>query len=51
MSDQRILERRLHLNMTLLGGFMGGYAVLSHDDFFGSAQTTNMIALTIGAVS
>ena len=49
MSDQRILERRLHLNMTLLGGFIGGYAILSHDDLFGSAQTTNMISLVIGA--
>ena len=43
--DKNTLERRLHLNMTLIGGFFGGYAILNHSDLFGSAQTGNMISL------
>ena len=48
--DKNTLERRLHLNMTLIGGFFGGYAILNHSDLFGSAQTGNMISLTMAAV-
>lgn len=47
--DKNTLERRLHLNVTLIGGFMGGYAILNHNDLFGSAQTTNMISLAMTA--
>lgn len=45
--DETTLERRLHLNMALIGGFMGGYAILNHHDVFGSAQTANMISLAM----
>ena len=36
--DEATLERHLHLTMTLIGGFMGGYAILNRHDVFGSAQ-------------
>lgn len=36
--------------MTLIGGFMGGYAILNRHDVFGSAQTGNMISLAMDAV-
>ena len=45
--DEATLERRLHLTMTFIGGFMGGYAILNRHDVFGSAQTGNMIALAL----
>ena len=37
--DEATLERRLHLNMTLIGGFMVGYGVINRHDILGSAQT------------
>ena len=40
--DEATLERRLHLNMTLIGGFMVGYGVINRHDILGSAQTGNM---------
>ena len=43
--DEATLERHLHLTMTLIGGFMGGYAILNRHDVFGSAQTGNMLSL------
>ena len=48
--DEATLERHLHLTMTLIGGFMGGYAILNRHDVFGSAQTGNMISLAMDAV-
>ncbi|MBU5481878.1 YoaK family protein [Blautia sp. MSJ-19] len=48
--DEATLERRLHLNMTLIGGFMVGYGVLSRHDILGSAQTGNMTALAMDVV-
>ena len=45
--DEATLERHLHLTMTLIGGFMGGYAILNRHDVFGSAQTGNMISLAM----
>ena len=39
------MERIIHLNMAMIGGFIGGYAILNHCDLFGSAQTANMIIL------
>lgn len=33
--------------MALIGGFIGGYAILNHCDLFGSAQTANMISLAL----
>ena len=48
--DEATLERRLHLNMTLIGGFMVGYGVLNRHDILGSAQTGNMISIAMDAV-
>ena len=48
--DEATLERHLHLTMTLIGGFMVGYAILNRHDVFGSAQTGNMISLAMDAV-
>jgi uncharacterized membrane protein YoaK (UPF0700 family) len=39
------LERWIHLNMALVGGFVGGYSILNHCDLFSSAQTANLITL------
>ena len=33
--DEATLERRLHLNMTLIGGFMVGYGVINRHDILG----------------
>lgn len=41
------LERWIHLNMTFIGGFIGGFAILNYHDLFGSAQTANMISLAL----
>ena len=41
------LERRIHLNMALIGGFMGGYSLLNRCDIFGSAQTSNLISIAV----
>lgn len=39
---------RIHHVVSLIGGFLGAYAILSRANNFGSAETTNMIAITIG---
>lgn len=44
-TKQTILTRFLHHNMAAVGGFMGGYAILLRADFFGNAQTANLIYL------
>lgn len=43
------IQTLIHFNMALIGGFLGGYALLNHCDIFGSAQTSNLIyiAMTI----
>jgi uncharacterized membrane protein YoaK (UPF0700 family) len=41
------LERWIHLNMALIGGFIGGFAILNHVDLFSSAQTANMISIAM----
>lgn len=46
---QNRMERWSHLNMALIGGFIGGYAIVNHHDLLGSAQTGNMIALALYA--
>ena len=43
------MERWIHFNMALIGGFIGGYAILNHCDLFGSAQTANMISIAMDA--
>lgn len=46
--DKAILERRLHLTVTFIGGFMGCYAIFNRCDVFGSAQTGNLISFVMG---
>ena len=36
-------ERWLHYVMSLIGGFLGGYAILNRSGLLGAAQTSNMI--------
>ena len=40
-------ERHIHLNMALIGGFFGGFAVINHLDLLASAQTSNLISLAL----
>ncbi|WP_236354948.1 YoaK family protein [Konateibacter massiliensis] len=40
----------LHYNMSVVGGFLGAYALLQRGGNFGSSQTANMIYLTVGGV-
>lgn len=44
------LQRWIHLNMEMIGGFLGGFAILNHHDLFGSAQTSNLITIAMDAV-
>ena len=39
--------RLLHHNMALVGGFLGGYAILLRSDFLGNAQTSNLIFIVM----
>lgn len=41
------LECFVHYEMSLVGGFLGAYALLNHRDIFCSAQTSNMINIII----
>jgi uncharacterized membrane protein YoaK (UPF0700 family) len=43
--DPKKKELYLHSLMCIVGGFFGGYAVLSHSGTFGSAQTLNMVEI------
>ena len=43
---QRRLDAILHWNISFVGGFLGGYAILSHAGVFGSAQTGNPVSYT-----
>lgn len=40
------LNRLLHHNMAMVGGFFACYAITTRVDFFGNAQTANLIHLT-----
>ena len=35
MKQYENMERWIHQNMAMIGGFMGGYAILNHHDLFG----------------
>ena len=48
--DKAVLERRLHLTVTFIGGFMGCYAIFNRSDIFGSAQTGNLISFVMDLV-
>ena len=41
-------EARIHHIVSLIGGFLGAYAIISRTSNFGSAETINMIAIVIG---
>lgn len=44
------IEMILHCNMTIVGGFLGVYAILLRGKNFASAQTANIINMTIGVL-
>lgn len=41
------IEKIIHYNMSFIGGFLGGFAILNHCDLFGSAQTSNLISIAL----
>jgi len=43
-------QRIIHYTMASVGGFLGGFAILSHHDLLGNAQTSNLISLAISIV-
>ena len=43
--ENRELEKNIHYIMSLVGGFLGAYALLNRCETFGSSQTSNMIYL------
>jgi uncharacterized membrane protein YoaK (UPF0700 family) len=42
------IDLLLHYNMSMVGGFLGAYALLERGGNFGSSQTSNMIYLMVG---
>lgn len=38
-------QKLLHYAVSTIGGFLGAYAIFNHCDFFGNAQTANLINL------
>lgn len=44
------LRQCIHYNMSLCGGFFGGYAILNRCEVFGNAQTANMIHLAMDVI-
>lgn len=40
-------QRSIHYGMASVGGFLGGFAILSHQDLLANAQTSNLISLAI----
>lgn len=47
---KNIKQRRIHYTMASVGGFLGGFAILSHHDLLANAQTSNLISLAISIV-
>lgn len=50
MIIKKRLDTIIHLNMSLIGGFLGGYAIFFRHDIFGSAQTANLIKMFLNIV-
>lgn len=50
MKKKNKKQRRLHYAVAVIGGFLGGFAVLNHHDLLANAQTSNLISLTISIV-
>lgn len=40
-------KRRIHYSVAMIGGFLGGFAILIHGNLLASAQTSNLISLVI----
>ncbi len=47
MKDKYKICQCIHYNMSVCGGFLGGYAILNRCDVFGNALTSNMIHLVL----
>ncbi len=47
MGAEQRRERYLHNLMAVIGGFFGGYAILNRCDILGSAQTANLLSMTL----
>lgn len=43
MDRDQTREKILHHAVSIIGGFLGGYAIFNHCDLFGNAQTANLI--------
>lgn len=49
-NKKNTIAKWLHHLMALVGGFMGGYAVLTRADFLGNAQTSNLLFLVYAII-
>ncbi|MCR5785615.1 MAG: DUF1275 domain-containing protein [Eubacterium sp.] len=49
-SKLNMLRRFLHHNMAAFAGFLGAYALLLREDFFGNAQTVNAIYIVFALI-
>ena len=47
MESNKSLEKNIHYIMSVVGGFLGAYALLNRCETFGSSQTSNMIYLVM----
>ena len=47
MGAEQRRERYLHNLMAVIGDFFGGYAILNRCDILGSAQTANLLSMTL----
>lgn len=51
MSEKASRQKLLHYAVSSIGGFLGGYAIFNHCDFFGNAQTANLIHIVCNIFS
>lgn len=51
MSEKTSRQKLLHYAVSSIGGFLGGYAIFNHCDFFGNAQTANLIHIVCNIFS
>lgn len=47
MDKQKRLDIYIHHVMSVVGGFLGGYAIINRFDTFGSSETSNMIHIML----
>lgn len=48
--DKKKLAYYVHYSVSVVGGFLGGYALLNHHELFGNAQTANLIHMAMNIV-